>query len=158
MWWIRPTGLETVEVVYDLDVDSFNAWLGGRVGCFHCRPDHSAHLPQHADHARGRVVISRRREPAHAAGTNGTAGEGQPPHGPGLGGRRRFWRAVAGARRHVYLSGTQRSAVACLAGAPSQAFRPGGAVFSLTAQMQAAACILSTPFHRTLQENSLHFV
>src|SRR5580658_6958285 len=53
-----PNGLQTVEVAYDLDVDSFNAWLGDRVGCFHCRPDPSAHLPQHADHARGRVVVS----------------------------------------------------------------------------------------------------
>src|SRR5271165_1642036 len=51
LWWICQTGLQTVEVAYAMDVDSFNPWIGDRVGRFHGRPDHSAHLPQHADHA-----------------------------------------------------------------------------------------------------------
>jgi hypothetical protein len=40
-----PTGFETVEVAYDLDVDSFNTRAHNRVGYFHRRSDHSPHLP-----------------------------------------------------------------------------------------------------------------
>src|SRR5258708_1074206 len=47
------SGLQIVEVSYELDVDSFNAWPSDRVGRFHRRSDHSPHLPQHAYHARG---------------------------------------------------------------------------------------------------------
>src|SRR5271169_7182508 len=88
------TGLQSVEVAYDVDMDSFNAWACDRVGYLHRRPGYPAHLPQHADYARGRVVVSRRCEPAHAAGTDGTAGEGEPAHDPGVGFRRRFRSSV----------------------------------------------------------------
>src|SRR5580704_2287660 len=109
--WSCPTGLQTVEVAYELDVDSFNGGACDCVGRFHRWTDSSSHLPQHAHDARGRVVVSRRREPAYAARTDGTAGESQPAHGAGLGFRSGLRSSVAGARRNVYLSGTERSAV-----------------------------------------------
>src|ERR1700693_3528586 len=108
---VAQQGWQTVEVAYELDVDSVNDWFGDRLGCFYRWPDSSPHLPQHAQHARGRGVVSRRRERAHAEGADRTDHESEPAHGPGLGLRRRLRSAAAGAGRHVHLSGIERCSV-----------------------------------------------
>ena len=46
------------------------------------------------------------------AGADGTAGEGQPAHHPGVGFRRRFRSTAAGAGRYVHLSGIERRTIA----------------------------------------------
>ena len=84
-----PTGLQTVEVAYDLDVDSFNAWAGDCVGCFHRRPDllliYRSTLTMHEEESLYLDDASQ-----HMQGADGAAGEGQPAHGSGLGFRRRL--------------------------------------------------------------------